>query len=413
MKQRPAFLIYATHGIQDPLFRGLLLEYLRRVNGREIKYQFHIITYEQAAYAADAAEELAFRALCAESGFCWYPIRYRKVERGVLLYRLWEFLQALWLCVRIRARFRVRAVLGYLPLAGAYGFIVSRLLGIPLVVYCFEPHSAYQVDFGFWRKGSLSYQLLSSLERLQATMATYLVVPTHHTMALVKGWQPRAKGIFRVPISVDTDKFRFLPEARTSLRAELGMDGRRVVLYLGKFGGLYYSVEEVARFSAMMYTRDPNLFFFTITPDPTADVAAAYQAAGLPTTAFLVHPKIPYHLVSDYLSAADIGLVSIPPLPSQKYRTPVKVGNYLAAGLPYIITAGVGDDDALAREEGVGAVFESFSAEHFAEGWKAIEKIFSEDRPTLLEKCRKIGVKERGLSEAEHTLHYIFEALSQ
>ncbi|MEM6297520.1 MAG: hypothetical protein AAF740_02410 [Bacteroidota bacterium] len=210
-----------------------------------------------------------------------------------------------------------------------------------------------------------------------------------------------------MPISVDANKFQFSEEARSEVRQEFGMSDRRVVLYLGKFNGLYYSPKEVAEFCKLLHDKDPNFFFFTITPDSLEEIEGIYKAAGIPEDSFLVHGKVPYQTVEKYISAADWGLVAIPPLPSQRYRTPVKVGNYLCCGLPYIITSGIADDDTLAIEEGVGAVFESLKSEDFEEGWKQIEEISSIDTETLRLKCRTIGNRERGIDRATEVLDQI------
>lgn len=411
-QSKPSFIVYSFQGIQDPLFRGLILQYLKKINTPEVRYHFHVITYEQDQYMTSEAERAAFREACQPYGISWYPVRYHTTSRFVLFYRLWDFIQSIRQAIRIKARYRVKAILGYLVIAGAFSFIISRLLGLRLAIYCFEPHSEYMVDFGAWTRKAISYRLLNGFERLEATYAEYLAVPTSHTLELVRNWKPRAKEIFQVPISVDTDKFRFSASYRQEIRERFGMQERQVVLYLGKFDGLYYPVAEVAQFSYQLYRHDPSMFFFTITPDDTASVATAYREAGLPESAFFVHDKVPYDEVEQYISAADIGLVAIPPLPSQKYRTPVKVGNYLACGLPYIITKGIADDDVLAREENVGAVFESLAPEDFKTGWKQVAALLSEDKEKLRERCRRIGVRERGLQRTEAVLRQILEKMS-
>lgn len=409
---KPSFIVYSLQGFHDPLFQGLILQYLKKINTPKVRYYFHVITYEQEQYATTPAEREEIRQEFEQYGILWYPVRYHHVNRFVLFYRLWDFLQTFRQAVRIKLRYRVKAIFGYLIIASSFSFIISRLLGLRFALHCFEPHSDYLADFGEWKRSSLSYRLLNTFERLAATTAEYLTVPTKHTLDLIKPWKPKAKEIFQVPICVDTDKFQFSAESRAEIRAAFGMEDRKVVLYLGKFGGLYYSVAEVARFSGLMYQKDPTLFFFTITTHEVAETEAAYRAAGIPESDFLVHPKVPYQEVERYISAADMGLVAIPPYPSQKYRTPVKVGNYLACGLPYIITRGISDDDELAEKEGVGAVFESFNQKDFEQGWEQVAKLFLENKQTLREKCRKIGVEYRGLHRTEKVLHQIFEALS-
>ena len=54
------------------------------------------------------------------------------------------------------------------------------------MVYCFEPHSSYMVDFNLWSKTDLKYKLLHHFEKLQLRHAHYIVVPNNFTKALVE-----------------------------------------------------------------------------------------------------------------------------------------------------------------------------------------------------------------------------------
>ncbi len=70
----------------------------------------------------------------------------------------------------------------------------------------------------------------------------------------------------------------------------------------------------------------------------------------------VLQPPVPPAILHQYLSAGDLGVVAIPPTPSQVFRTPVKSAHYWAAGLPLVIPAGVSDDADIAAIEGVGIV---------------------------------------------------------
>jgi glycosyltransferase involved in cell wall biosynthesis len=60
--------------------------------------------------------------------------------------------------------------------------------------------------------------------------------------------------------------------------------------------------------------------------------------------------------VPEYLAAGDLGLLLRDPHPVNRVASPVKFAEYLAAGLPVLVSPGVGDAAAIVERERVGFV---------------------------------------------------------
>jgi glycosyltransferase involved in cell wall biosynthesis len=325
------------------------------------------------------------------------------------LKKLWNFVSLFFKLWGIKRKENVKLMVGFLAIAGGYAFLISRVLRLQLLVFCFEPHSLYMKEFGIWSANSLKYKILRQVEIWQATKADYVTAPTKHTVQLLQNWNSKAN-ISRVPISVDTDKFSFSAAARSQIRQENGVpEGRYAILYLGKFGGIYYSAQAVAEFCKRLLDANPSLFFFTISPNPSAEVEQAYLAAGLQPSDFVVLNKIPYSEIEGYISACDMGMVAIPPLDSQRYRTPVKIGNYLACGLPILLNKGIADDDDMAEAENVGVVFDSLNQKNIAVPLQQLRQLMQEDATTLQARCRAAAIHHRGLQNSVDVLLEIFD----
>ncbi len=405
----PHIVVYSLQGVKDPLFSGLIYSYLKKLNANKT-YRFHVITHEQAAYAYTPEEEQQMRQEMAENGISWYPVQYHTGPL-VLLNRLKDFMQSLKYAAFIKKKFKPRMILGYLVIAGGFAYLLSRIFRWDFALYCFEPHSEYMLDFGTWSKSSLKYRILNFIEKLEVKNALYLTVPTTHTEALVRSWKPKAKQIFTVPISIDTDKFVFDEAFNQNFREKNNLQEREIWLYVGKFDGIYYSAKEVAEFYKQAILLRPQVFGFLITTLPKQEVETAFWGAGLNPEDILVLDKVPYKDIDKYMAVADLGIVAIPPLPSQKFRTPVKVGNYLSCGVPYLIVRGIADDDALAEMERVGVVCESLSYAHIAEAMPRIDLLLSSPKKLLRERCRQTAVKFRGLHNSVTVLHEIFKRM--
>ena len=104
-------------------------------------------------------------------------------------------------------------------------------------------------------------------------------------------------------------------------------------------------------------------------------------------------------------------MVAIPPLPSQKYRTPVKIGNYLSCGLPYIVTRGIADDDDLAEQKKIGVVYDSLDEKDFDLPLAQLLDLVKEDKAQQRERCRKIAIERRGIHNSVNALRDIFTQL--
>jgi len=99
-----------------------------------------------------------------------------------------------------------------------------------------------------------------------------------------------------------------------------------------------------------------------------------------------------FHEVPAYLSAADAAIAFYKPTLSRLATSPVKVAEYLACGLPVVLNAGVGDSDALIRNERVGTVIENFTDAEYEQAATAIERFTAE--PELIRR-RAREVAER------------------
>lgn len=144
--------------------------------------------------------------------------------------------------------------------------------------------------------------------------------------------------------------------AGAEVRRRLGLDGRTVMLYIGKFQGIYYSEAEYVAFMRTACAADPTVHHLIITHEEhTAPLRQAPGWSEVEARTTVLGPMDPGAL-RPYLSAADLGVIAVPPTPSQRFRSPVKTALYWAAGLPILIPEGVADDWWIARDEGVGIV---------------------------------------------------------
>lgn len=399
------FLVLIYNSFKDPLFQNLVFAYMREQSRRHANYHFELITFEQRKYALSKQERKATKALLSGERIAWHPLTYHS---GWLMFvkKAFDISSAFVLSARIRLRKRIDLVIAFANTSAAISLLIAKFLRTKMMVYSFEPHSEFLAEFGTWNRHGWRYRVLNGLEERVAREADYILTGTSHMRERLL---PAASGqVYRAPSSVDETLFRFCPEARKRHREGWQVDDRKVLVYAGKFGGIYYD-REIAAFCKALAEGDPGWYFLILTPSPADAVQQLFEEAGMHPHQYRIDEAIGAEAMRDLLSAADMGLTAIPPYPNQKYRSPVKVGEYLLCGLPYITCRGVSEDDAWAEREHVGIVVPHIAADVAVQVQNEAEAFFAESPEALRERCRKAGIAYRGRAQVDALFEQILD----
>jgi hypothetical protein len=120
-----------------------------------------------------------------------------------------------------------------------------------------------------------------------------------------------------------------------------------------------------------------------------------FGRAGVPADAYTIRHS-DYPGIHRYFFAADFAVIAVPPGPSKKFISNIKVGEYLCSGLPYLITRGVSEDYLFAGERGVGVVVDDFNRPDVQAAWPAIQAFLEMPPDARRAHCRAAGLDYRG-----------------
>ncbi|MDG1781423.1 MAG: glycosyltransferase [Flavobacteriales bacterium] len=399
------FLVLIYNSFKDPLFQNLVYEYMLHQAAQHTNYRFQLLTFEQKKYALSPAEKTEVTAELSGKGIYWQPLTYHS-GKFMFVKKAVDFTAAFWQMVRISLKRRPKMIISFANTSAAISWVLSRFVRAKLMVYSYEPHSKFLAEFGIWKRSGWRYKLLRSLEKKTAKTADYILTGTKH---MVEELAPIASGeVLRAPSSVDETVFTFDNNQRQSIRNELQLAGRNVLVYAGKFGGIYYD-QEIITFCAEMLKADPSWYFIFLTPSDHEPLRTTMIANGLTSSDFFLHEANSPSEVASFLSASDVGLTAIPPFPSQRFRSPVKVGEYLMCGLPYITSKGVSEDDSIAELHDVGVVIPSLDKIEVQHTLGALDLYLNENREELRSRCRKAGISYRGRKQVDDLFSRILQ----
>ncbi|MDP2807514.1 MAG: glycosyltransferase [bacterium] len=240
--------------------------------------------------------------------------------------------------------------------AASLARLAKDYFGIP---YIFDLRGMYpeeSANAGIFAAGSPDHRFWKKQERSLISQAALNVVVSEPFAEHLRDIKPEAPSRV-IPCCVDLQKIRFEPDRREILKNKYGLKDRFVLLHLGSFGtpgdrGL------AAGYLQRFKKARPDAFLVVAsgTPAFAPSIHQAFRDAGLKEGDYLlVNPSSPEQL-SEMLALGDAGLILERKAPNTKVCLSVKLGEYLAAGLPVICTPFVEGAARLVRQYDCGLV---------------------------------------------------------
>lgn len=379
-------------GLREPLVQTQVLPYLRQLRSENL--QVSLLTFEPRLHKSWTTGEIAKqRAGLKAEGISWHYLKYHKTPS--LPATLYDMAVGAWTIKRIMRREGVSVLHARNHVPAVMCAVARTFNGGQLVfdIRGFMPEE--YTDAGVWPENGYLYRGLKRVERYLLRVSDAFVLLTEKARDIVFPGCSDSDSLGRpievIPCCVDFARFETVEQtSRESLRAELNLTHRRVIVYLGSFGGWYMS-DEMTEFLAAAHKQDPTTFSMILTQSPRQMVVDRLASLGIETRNILVTQVTPDE-VPRYLKTADIAISFIKPCYSKQSSSPTKIAEYLASGLPVVCNAGVGDLDKLIEENHVGTLLREFSAPAYLKALEEIEIMRGD--VTLTERLRGVARQE-------------------
>lgn len=371
---RSLYLCY--FGLREPLVQTQVLPYLRELVRGGVTMS--LLTFEPDAKGTWTTE---WRERLGREGIDWHMLPYHK--RPTLLATLFDILAGAWLASSIVRREHVHLLHARSHVGAAIGAVAKKLTRARLLfdVRGFLPEE--YVDSGNWRKGGALFRWTKAAERWLYKSADGFVVLTESAKKTLFPNGLSGKPVEVIPCCVSAERIAARSD-RDAVRKELGLSDRTVFVYIGALGGCYLT-REMAELLAVARESDPRVYALVLTQSPTAPMVAELERFGFTTDDSRVM-RVTADDVPRFLGAADVSLSILRPSYARIASSPTKFAECLAAGLPVISTAGIGDLDAHIEEGRVGVVLRGLDRDAYADAVRAIEALRRD--PDLAERCR-------------------------
>lgn len=340
-------LYISYFGLREPLVQTQVLPYLRGLADGGIAV--HLLTFEPPHPAWPEGEAVAERARLARDGIRWYSRRYHK--RPSVPATIFDIAAGAWLARRLVRQHDVDVLhaRSHIPLAMT---LAARVWTSKPVVFDVRGLLADEyVAAGRWSKSSIVYRIVKRLELIGLRKADQIIVLTRRAQEWMVGQGVAPHRIECIPCCVDAQRFS------SDVQPDEHPHDPLQIVHLGSVTGVY-RLDLAARFVVALRARHRQAVLKILTAASATDVSRGLEQTGLAPSECSVGFVRPEDTALALRGSA-AGVTFLHNSAADLARSPAKVGEYLAAGLPVVVTAGIGDLDDLIDRERVGVVLKS------------------------------------------------------
>lgn len=375
--------------LNEPLVQTQVLPYLRELKKGGVDITF--LTYEREP----PKDEEKIREQLAAEGIEWRWLKYHK--RFSILATTWDILCGALLVRNLIGRTKADVLHGRSHVPTLIAAIARRIsLRNPKILFDIRGFFPEEyVDAGIWKAGGWMFTITKRVEKWLMNEADGFVVLSEAAREILfpesrpAGFDRGSRPVEVIPCCVDLetrfsgDQERF----RADGRKRLNVEGRYVVTHIGSLGGVYLTLE-MADLLAAAKKVDPTTFALFLAKGNNAMIESLLSERGFSSSDYFVGQAKPDEMES-YLCISDAAISFVHVGNARASRSPTKIPEYLACGLPIIANPGIGDVDKLLTQNGVGVLLEGLDPESYRTGIESLK-----DLGDIADQCRKVAVRE-------------------
>jgi glycosyltransferase involved in cell wall biosynthesis len=341
MSLKNEVLYISYDGMTDPLGQGQVLSYLECLSKEG--FSISLISFEKAGRFEEGKKNIY--TICGQAGIHWHPLIYTKrppvISTLYDVYRMWKAAKK----IHSKKKFLIVHCRSY----------ISALVGLRMkkkfaTAFIFDMRGFWideKIEAGDWNIAKPVYRKVINYFRKKENefyhSSDIIVTLTKAAKnAIIKSKPELADKISIIPTCVNLDVFKpFQANIRKAIRKKLGIpENAFVLLYSGGYGP-NYNIHFLLQVFSKLKETNPETCLLVLSKDGVTGLETKNNMKNI------FSATLPYTLVSDYLMAGDLGVINYADRFSVAGRSPTKLGEYWASGLPAVAPKGIGDVDQL------------------------------------------------------------------
>lgn len=404
---RVRVLYISYDGLLEPLGQSQILPYLDWLSSPQLR--LFLLTFEKRQTRETNREREALGKRLAQRGILWTPLRYHKTP--TIAASLYDILVGVVVGAIISRRHKVQIVHARSYVPAFIALVLKVVLGVKFLFDMRGFWADERVDGKLWKAGGALYYTAKAFERLYLKQADAVVTLTEAARKEIETFEYlkcRTLRVAVIPTCVDLDRFQMQEQAGAPYENSR-LEERLTLVYSGSVG-TWYALDEMAAFFSVMKKRVSNAHFLILTPSPrrlVEQIVRKYAVDGRDTSI----QSLPYQRVAGWIALSDVGIIFSRPSWANRARCPTKLAEFLACGVPVIVSRGIGDTAALIEKERVGIVVEEFSEAAYEEALAGLRRLLSE--AGVRKRCRQVAERYFSLEKGVLRYHEVYQGLTE
>lgn len=393
---KPRVLYLTYDGLLEPLGQSQVLSYLE-VNCRE--FSFTVLSFEKQRDLLNSVlyDDVLRRVHKANIG--WKILKYHKRPplAATSLDIICGVLIGLFL-IKFRG---IKILHARSYVAGVIALLLSKIAKVP---YIFDIRGFWideRIEGGLWRRGGLQYHVARWFEAKLYHGAAHITTLTQSSI----NYFPK---ILRIPL--DKGDISVIPTCTDVKRFSKKLYRSHKMIF-GNLGslGTWYELDPIFQLFVIARRQTSNAGLIFINRDQHHLIRSKILE-------YDIDPRLVQYFsasqsnIPKALNAINVGLLFYRAGVSRVACSPTRFAEYLSAGIPCLISAGVGDTQEIVEREGVGIVLSDYQTETLERSFFAIKDLMSQ--PDLADRCRDVAKKYFSLEEGASKYSSIYFTLS-
>lgn len=340
MNKLKKVLYISYDGLTDPLGQSQVLAYMEKLASA---YQIFIISCEKKDRLAIYGKQIEER--CRKNNISWHPLLYTKSPPVVsTIYDIWKITRK---AKKLYQQYKYDIVHCRSYMSALVGLKLKKEKGVKFV---FDMRGFWideKIEAGSWNSSNPLYRFVIKYLRKKEIefykSADAIVTLTEASKQVIVKDKPELQEKIKViPTCVNLDIFKpFDKTVRDTSRKKLNIPADAfVLLYSGGYGP-NYDIDFLIKIYQKLDGHVSNLCLLILSKDGVTGLESKSNGLNI------VSVSLPYTEVSSFLMAGDLGVINYTNHFSVAGRSPTKLGEYWASGLPAIAPKGIGDIDFL------------------------------------------------------------------
>jgi len=372
-------VLYITYdGLLEPLGQSQVLAYLEKLsNAVDIK----ILSFEKSRDLKNKTIINQLKKRLSEAKISWTVLRYHKTPS--LLATTYDITLGLVVSLYLIQRHKLNIIHARSYVAALIALGIKKICGI---TFLFDMRGLWideRVEGGIWEKDTYLVKFARYFEDLFFLHSDTIITLTDASVNLIENRinspiiNRENSKIEVIPTCVDTKKFYVKNDNISTF----------TVGNLGSLG-TWYLVDHIFEFfkEICLLRTDAKLLFVNKHQHSLINNIAVKSKVHQSKVQILAAS---YDDVPAKLILMSIGLLFYKTGLSRAACSPTRLGEYLSAGVPCIVSEGVGDCGDILEGEGVGVVIPRFTKENLRES--AVKIIELSESPEISERCAQVA----------------------